>query len=72
MEPHLMVIKETIVMDVVEKIIIKVKRNVLIILTKKILHITRSGTALRRNKIKTKVYRINLQITMEINVTSVV
>jgi hypothetical protein len=57
--------------DVVEKII-KVKGNVLIILTKEMLLTTRSGTTLRRNKMKTKVYRINLQRTMKINDTSVV
>jgi hypothetical protein len=68
-----MVIKETMVMYVneVEKII-KVKRNVFIILTKEILHTIRSGTRLRRNKMKTKVYRINLQRNMKINVTNVV
>jgi hypothetical protein len=64
MEPHFMVIKETVVVvvgvDVVEKII-EVKGNILIILTKEMLLTTRSGTILRRNKMKTKVYRINLQ-----------
>jgi hypothetical protein len=68
-----MVIKETMVVYVneVEKII-EVKRNVFIILTKEILHTIRSGTRLRRNKMKTKVYRINLQRNMKINVTDVV
>jgi hypothetical protein len=72
MEPHFMVIKETVIVDVVEKKIIEVKGNVLIILTKEILFTTRSGTTLRRNKMKTKVYRINLQRIMKINVTGVV
>ena len=69
-----MVIEETMVVDVdeVKKKIIEVKGNVLIILTKEILHTTRSGTTLRRNKMKSKVYRINLQRTMEINITDVV
>jgi hypothetical protein len=73
MEPHFMVIKETVVVDVdvVEKII-EVKGNILIILTKEISLTTRSGTTLRRNKMKTKDYRINLQRTMKINVTGVV
>jgi len=66
-----MVIKETVVVDVVEKII-EVKGNVLIILTKEMLLTTRSGTTLRRNKMKTKVYIINLQRTMKINVIGVV
>jgi hypothetical protein len=68
-----MVIKETMVVDVdvVEKII-EVKGNVLIILTKELLHTTRSGTTLRQNKMKTKVYRINLQRNMKINATGVV
>jgi hypothetical protein len=57
--------------DVVEKII-EVKGNVLIILTKELFYTTRSGTTLRRNKMKTKVYRINLQRNMKINVTGVV
>jgi hypothetical protein len=56
---------------VVEKII-KVKGNILIILTKEMLLSTRSGTTLRRNKMKTKVYRINLQRAMKINAASVV
>jgi hypothetical protein len=72
MEPHFMVIKETVIVDVVEKKIIELKGNVLIILTKEILFTTRSGTTLRRNKMKTKVYRINLQRIMKINVTGVV
>ena len=69
-----MVIEEIMVVDVdeVEKKIIEVNGNVFIILTKEILHTTKSGTTLRRNKMKTKVYRINLQKTMEINVTDVV
>jgi hypothetical protein len=73
MEPHFMVIKETVVVDVdvVEKII-EVKGNVLIILTKEMSLTTRSGTTLRRNKMKTKVCRINLQRTMKINVIGVV
>ena len=54
--------------DVVEKII-EVKGNVLIIRTKEILHTTRSGITLSRNKMKTKVYRINLQRNMKINAT---
>jgi hypothetical protein len=68
-----MVIKETMVMDVdvVEKII-EVKGNVLIIPTKEIIHTTKSRIILRRNKMKTKVYRINLQRNMKINVTGVV
>jgi hypothetical protein len=45
--------------ELVEKIIY-VKGNILIILTKKMLLTTRSRTTLRRNKMKTKVYRINL------------
>jgi hypothetical protein len=71
MEHHFMVIKETMVVDVVEKII-EVNENVLIISTKEIIHTTRSGITLRRNKMKTKVYRINLQRNMKINVTDVV
>jgi hypothetical protein len=68
-----MVIKETMVVDVdmVEKII-EVKGNVLIIPTKELLHTTRSGTTLRQNKMKTKVYKINLQRNMKINATGVV
>jgi hypothetical protein len=45
--------------------------NVLIIPTKELLHTTRSGTTLRQNKMKTKVYRINLQRNMKINATGV-
>jgi hypothetical protein len=74
MEHNFMIIEETMVVDVdeIEKKIIKVKENLLIILTKEILHTIRSGTTLRQNKMKTKVYRINLQRIMEINVTDVV
>ena len=73
MEHHFTVIKETMVMDVdvIEKII-EVKGNVLIIPTKEILHTTRSGITLRRNKMKTKVYKLNLQRNMKINATGVV
>jgi len=69
-----MVIKEivVVVVDVVEKKIIEVKGNILIILTKEMLISTRSGTTLRRSKMKIKVYKINLQITMKINVTGLV
>jgi hypothetical protein len=68
-----MLIKETMVLDVemVEKII-EVKGNVFIIPTKELLHTTRSETTLRRNKMKTKVYRINLQRNIKINATGVV
>jgi len=74
MEPHFMVIKETVVMDVdvVEKKIIEDKGNILIILTKEMLISIRSVIILRRNKMKTKEYRINLQRTMKINVTGVI
>jgi hypothetical protein len=69
MKHYFMVIKETMV--VVEKIM-EIKENVLIILTKEILYTTRSGTILRQNKMKTKVYKINLQRNMKLNVTCVV
>jgi len=66
------VIKEIIIVDVdvVENMyiyIIEVNGNVLIILTKEMFISTRSETTLRRNNIKTKVYRINLQRTMKID-----
>jgi len=71
MKPHFMAIMETVDVDVVEKVT-EVNGNVLIILTKEMFYTTRSETTLRRNKMKTKVYRINLQRTMKINVTYVI
>jgi hypothetical protein len=56
-----------------KKKIIEVKGNIFIICTKKkMLLTTKSRTIIRRNKMKTKVYKINLQRTMKINVTGVV
>jgi hypothetical protein len=64
-----MIIKET--MAVVEKII-KIKKNVLIILTKEIFHTTRSGTTIRQQNESKCLQNKPTKKKMKINVTGVV